>query len=63
MSLNYTDFEQIPLVISVTQLARILDIGKNTAYDLIRSGNIKSTRIGHQIRISKSALLEFLNCN
>ena len=34
MSVNYTDFEQIPLVISVTQLARILGIGKNTAYGL-----------------------------
>ena len=63
MSVNYTDLAQIPIVLSVTQLARILGISKNTAYDLVRSGNIKSTRIGHQIRISKAALLEFLDCS
>lgn len=63
MPINYTDFEQIPIAISVTQLAHILGIGKNTAYDLVRSGRIKSTRIGHQIRISKAALLEFLDCS
>lgn len=58
--MNYTDLAQIPLVISVDQLADVLDIGRNSAYDLVRSGRIKSTRIGHQIRISKSAMIEFL---
>lgn len=58
--MDYTNIDQLPLVLSVTQLAKILNIGKNTAYGLVRSGCIKSTRCGNQIRIYKSALIEFL---
>ena len=57
---NYKKVSNLPLVLSVDDLARVLGIGKNTAYDLVRSGRIKSLRVGHQIRISKSALLDFL---
>ena len=57
---NYKKVSNLPLVLSVDDLARVLGIGKNTAYDLVRSGRIKSLRVGHQLRISKSALLEFL---
>lgn len=61
--MNYTDYEQLPLILSVDQLTKILGIGRNTAYDLVRCGRIKSVRIGHQIRITKSSLLEFLSEN
>lgn len=40
---------------------RILDIGRNTAYALIRSGKISSIRVGNQIRVLKQAVLEFLS--
>ena len=33
----------------------------DTAYELIRSGQIRSVRIGRQIRIPRDALLEFLD--
>lgn len=60
---NYKKVSDLPLVLSVHDLARVLGIGKNTAYDLVRSGRIKSIRIGHRIRITKSALLDFLGSN
>ena len=60
MSNNYTKISDIPLVLSVHDLARVLGIGKNMADDLVRSGRIKSLRVGHRIRITKSALLDFL---
>lgn len=53
-----TNTDDLPLVLTVSEVSDILDIGKNTAYDLIRSGTIKSFRAGRQIRVSKSALLE-----
>lgn len=56
-----TDTNDLPLVLTVSDVSEILGIGKNTAYDLIRSGAIKSVRAGRQIRISKSAFLEYLN--
>ena len=59
----YTHYDQLPLILSVDELTKILGIGRNTAYDLIRCGRIRSVRIGHKIRIPKDSLLEFLQEN
>lgn len=59
--MKYQNFEQIPLILSVEEIADILQIGRNTAYNLIRSNQIESVRIGRQIRVSKSALIRFLD--
>lgn len=58
--MNYTKYEQLPLVLSVPDVMELLHIGRNSTYDLIRCGSLRSVRIGHQIRIPKDALLEFL---
>lgn len=58
--MNCTHIDQLPLVMSVEQIADFLGIGMNTAYELVRVGRIKSLRIGHQYRISKFAILEFI---
>lgn len=55
-----TSTDDLPLVLTISEVSKILGIGKNTAYDLIRSGAIKSVRVGRQIRVPKSAFLEFL---
>ena len=55
-----TNTDDLPLVLTISEISKILGIGKNTAYDLIRSGAIKSVRVGRQIRVSKSAFLELL---
>ena len=55
-----TSTDDLPLVLTVSDISKILGIGINTAYDLIRSGAIKSVRVGRQIRVSKSAFLELL---
>lgn len=60
MSSNHQPFQELPLVLSVDELAAILNIGRNTAYNLIRSGQIQSIRVGHQIRISRNSLLRFI---
>jgi excisionase family DNA binding protein len=56
-----TYMERIPLVLTVNQLADILGVGRNTAYGIVRSGQIPSVRVGRQIRISRGALMDFLN--
>ena len=61
-------FENTPDVWSVQMLQKNLDIGKNTAYDLVNSKRIKSIRIGKKILIPKVYVLDFLleseyNCN
>lgn len=53
-------YDDLPLVLSVDDLMEVLAIGRNTAYEIIRSGQIRSVRIGKQIRIPRDALEEFL---
>ena len=54
-------FSEYGDVISVWELAKMLKIGRNTTYELIRSGSIPSVRIGRQIRVSKQAVIEYLS--
>ena len=60
MENKYRDLHDLPMTPRVEDLMPILGIGRNTAYELIRSGQIRSVRIGRQIRIPRDALLEFL---
>lgn len=53
--------ENLPLVLSGPELASVLDIGVNTAYTLVSSGQIRARRIGRRIRIPRSAVLEYLD--
>ncbi len=52
-------FDELPVTLRVEDLTAILDIGRNTAYELVRSGQIRSARVGRQIRIPKEAVQEF----
>ena len=55
-------FRQYGDIITVPELAKILRIGRNGAYDLVNSGQVKSVRVGNQIRIPKASVIEFLKC-
>ena len=60
---EYRSFDDLPLTLRVEDLMPILGVGRNTAYELARSGQIRSIRIGRQIRIPKDAVLEYLQKN
>lgn len=60
MSSNYHSFDELPLTLRVEDLMPILNIGRNTAYELVRSGKIRSIRIGRQLRIPKDAIQDYL---
>lgn len=53
----YDDYNEI---ITVGQLAELLQIGMNTAYKLINSGEIKSFRIHNVHRIQRSAVTDYI---
>ena len=57
---KYRSFEDLPLTLRVEDLMPILGIGRNTAYELVRSGQIRSVRIGRQIRVPKEAVIDYL---
>ena len=60
MNKRPTSYGDLPLALRVEELMPVLGIGRNTAYELVSSGQIRSIRVGRQIRIPKEALLEFL---
>lgn len=60
MNTNNHQIDDLPLSLRVDELMIVLDIGRNTAYAMLRSGVIRSVRIGRQIRIPRDALIEFL---
>lgn len=61
MENKYRSFDELPLTLRVEDLMPILGIGRNTAYELVRSGKIRSVRIGKQLRIPKDALIKYLS--
>ena len=60
MNTKYRSFDELPLTLRVEDLMPILDIGRNTAYELVRSKQIYSVKIGRQLRIPKQALIDYL---
>ena len=60
MENKYRSLDDLPVTLRVEELMPILGIGRNTAYELVRSGRLRSIRVGRQVRIPKNALIEFL---
>ena len=52
---NYKD------VLVIEDIMDILQIGRNSAYKLINSGEIRALRVGRNIRIPKVFLLDYLS--
>lgn len=57
----YTDISQLPLVLTIDDLISVLHIGRNKAYDLVKSKQIQSIKVGKQIRIPRVALERYLS--
>lgn len=60
MENKYRSLDDLPMVLRVEDLMPILDIGRNTAYELVRSGQIRSIKIGRKIRIPRDAVADYL---
>lgn len=53
-------FESYSEIIKIEELCRMLKISKNTAYELIRSGQMPARRIGRIYRIRKIDVINFM---
>ena len=60
MENKYRSLDDLPVTLRVEELTPILGIGRNTAYELVRIGRLRSIRFCRQVRIPKNALIEFL---
>ena len=55
--------DELPLVLTVQDLARVLKIGRSAAYALARSDQLKTIRVGNKIRIARHELLRYIGMN
>jgi excisionase family DNA binding protein len=63
-NMDQRDGEIRPATISVTSAAKLLGIGRQTAYELARRGQLPGAlRLGHRIVVSRLALTRFLEGN
>lgn len=53
-------FAEFNEILTVKDICSALHVGRNTAYELVRSGEINSIRVKDQYRIPKSALIEYV---
>ena len=55
-----TNFDNLPLALTVLEAGQVLRGGRSVTYELVRSGQLRSVRIGRSIRIPRDALVEYL---
>ncbi len=53
-------FSTYPDILTVTDLTKMLSIGRNKAYKLVGDGSIRSIRIGNIHRIPKMSVIEYV---
>ena len=57
---NTEIFKDYPDVITIDQLQKMLNIGRNSAYELLRNNIIKSVRVGKRYIIPKVYVIAYL---
>ena len=53
-------FKNYPDVVTVEQLAEMLNIGKSSAYALLQNNQIHHVKVGKKYIIPKTAVLDFI---
>ena len=56
-------FQEFPDILCVNEVAKILAVGRNTAYKLLRENQIRHLKIGKSIKIPKQYLIDFIEGN
>lgn len=58
-------FSDYPDVVRIEEIQSMLNIGRNSVYELLKQGLIKSIKIGKKYIIPKQSVINFVNtaCN
>ena len=58
--MKYFNFDSMPLILEVSDIADTLKIGRNKAYELINSGTIKAIKVGNHYKVLRESFIAFL---
>ena len=53
----YKNYDELPLMLSVSQVAKVLGISRTSAYDLVKEKDFPSLTIGSRIVVPKEELI------
>ena len=59
--LQFTNINNLPLVLTPMDIAAVLGISRNTAYEVIHSKCFPAFRVGKQYRVSRERFLTWLD--
>ncbi|WP_294413871.1 helix-turn-helix domain-containing protein [uncultured Ruminococcus sp.] len=58
--MRYTEmFRNEPDVLTVSEAAKLLRIGKNQAYEFVKNGKLSAIKLGKKIIVPKPTLVDF----
>ena len=58
---EFTSYDELPLLLNVKQVARLLGISDSGAYELIQEDDFPSLRIGTRIVVPKEELRKWIS--
>ncbi len=53
----YKNYDELPLMLSVSQVAKVLGISRTSSYDLVKEKDFPSITIGSRIVVPKEELI------
>ena len=57
----YKSYDELPLMLSVPEVAAVLGISRAGAYELVRSDGFPALKIGSRIVVPKEKIIEWVN--
>ena len=60
---TYTSYDELPLMLSVTEVAAVLGISRAGAYELVHGNEFPALKIGSRIVVPKDKFLAWIDAN
>ena len=58
---TYRDYNELPLMLSVPEVANVLGISRAGAYELVRSDSFPKIRIGNRIVVPRDKFIAWID--
>ena len=60
---KYKSYDDLPLMLSVPEVAEVLGISRAGAYDLVRSAGFPHMKLGNRILVPKDKFIKWIDNN
>ncbi len=59
---TYKSYDELPLMLSVPEVAAVLGISRAGAYELVKGEGFPSLKIGSRIVVPKEKFIDWIDC-